>query len=94
MKEDPLTYAQLQTLAESLRKEVSELFLEYDEQAIQIFVSPKGRPKQRIGYVPRAKNEILSRLMDAGKFLYGIIQEKHPHTDGQFDLTIRIFMED
>ncbi|MBP3693296.1 MAG: hypothetical protein J6J31_02515 [Thermoguttaceae bacterium] len=31
MKEDPLTYAQLQTLAESLRKEVSELFLEYDE---------------------------------------------------------------
>ena len=32
--------------------------------------------------------------MDAGKFLYGIIQEKHPHPDGQFDLTIRIFMED
>ncbi len=31
MKEDPLTYAQLQTLAVSLRKEVSELFLEYDE---------------------------------------------------------------
>ena len=31
MNEDPLTYAQLLTLTESLRKEISELFLEYDE---------------------------------------------------------------
>lgn len=67
---------------------------EYDERAIQIFVSPKDRPKQRIGYIPRAQNEILSRLMDAGKYLYAVIQEKRTHPDGQFDLTIRVFMED
>ena len=40
---------------------------EYDERAIVI----KNDTGDKLGYVPRNKNEILSRLMDAGKLLYG-----------------------
>lgn len=65
----------------------------YDEMAIQIFIQPQGVPKKRIGYVPRRKNEILARLMDAGKYLYGIIQEKK-NFGNSLNLTIHVFMED
>jgi hypothetical protein len=30
----------------------------------------------KVGYVPRDKNEVLARLMDAGKLIYGTIREK------------------
>ncbi len=30
----------------------------------------------RLGYVPRAKNEALARLMDAGKLLFGKLESK------------------
>lgn len=44
----------------------------YDRRAIVI----RTDAGQKIGYVPRAKNEILSNLMDGGKLLYGIIRQK------------------
>lgn len=31
---------------------------------------------EKIGYVPRAKNEIIARLMDAGKRIFGRVEEK------------------
>lgn len=40
---------------------------EYDERTIAI----KNENGDKLGYIPRDKNEILSRLMDAGKLLYG-----------------------
>jgi len=32
---------------------------------------------QKLGYVPQERNEILSRLMDAGKLLFGRLDEKN-----------------
>ncbi len=44
----------------------------YDQQAI-VIKTPKG---VKIGYVPRKDNLIFSRLMDAGKLLFGKISGK------------------
>lgn len=44
----------------------------YDPQAIVI----KNINGVKIGYVPRADNLIFSRLMDAGKLLFGRISHK------------------
>jgi len=43
-----------------------------DKLAILI-LDKKG---QKLGYVPRAKNEVIARLMDAGKLIFGKIENK------------------
>lgn len=45
---------------------------QYDSKAIVV----KDKEGNKLGYVPRDKNEILSRLMDAGKLLYGKVKTK------------------
>jgi hypothetical protein len=49
--------------------------------------------KNKLGYIPRGKNEILSRLMDAGKLVYGTIYEKK-YLDEWLNITIQVFMDD
>ena len=55
---------------------------------------------EKIGYVPRKHNLVLSRLMDAGKELYGIIKEvgiEPAFYAGQDDyhvVVFKIFMKD
>jgi hypothetical protein len=44
----------------------------HDELAIQIFTASGAH----LGYIPRAKNEPLARLMDAGKFLFARLTER------------------
>lgn len=44
----------------------------YDNKAIVV----KDKEGNKLGYIPRDKNEILSRLMDAGKLLYGKVKSK------------------
>lgn len=44
----------------------------YDSRAIVV----KDKEGNKLGYIPRDKNEILSRLMDAGKLLYGKVKSK------------------
>lgn len=44
----------------------------YDSRAIVV----KDKDGNKLGYIPRDKNEILSRLMDAGKLLYGKVKSK------------------
>jgi hypothetical protein len=61
----------------------------YDELAIVI----RDEKDNKLGYVPRDKNEILSRLMDAGKLIYGVIYEKQ-YIDEWLEITIQIFMDD
>jgi len=46
-----------------------------------------------LGYVPRAKNEALARLMDAGKLLFARLETKAWHGDW-LRLEIRIFLRD
>lgn len=45
---------------------------QYDTRAIVV----KDKGGNKLGYIPRDKNEILSRLMDAGKLLYGKVKSK------------------
>ena len=62
---------------------------QYDNLAIQILNSKK----ERIGYVPKAKNEILARLMDAGKLIFGRVEEKEK-VDDWIKISIKVFMKD
>jgi len=48
---------------------------------------------EKIGYIPREKNEMLARLMDAGKWFYGKVQKKS--WEGNWlRIDIEIYMKD
>lgn len=46
-----------------------------------------------LGYIPRAKNEVLARLMDAGKLLFGRLESKEKQGTW-LKAQIRVFMRD
>lgn len=48
-----------------------------DPNAIKIFT----RDRVKLGYVPRRENQILARLMDAGKLLYARLRTKQWQED-------------
>ena len=62
---------------------------EHDNLAITIY--DKG--ERLIGYIPQRKNEILARLMDAGKIVFGKIEKKKWRGDW-LKIKIRVFMRD
>jgi hypothetical protein len=49
--------------------------------------------QRQLGYVPRAKNEALARLMDAGKLLFGRVESKDWRGDW-LKIEARIYMRD
>ncbi len=61
----------------------------YDSLAILI-LTEEGR---KIGYVPRDRNEILARLMDAGKFLFARLESKRWKGDWLY-VSARVFLRD
>jgi hypothetical protein len=61
----------------------------YDNLAILIF----DQSGNKLGYVPRAKNEVLARLMDAGKLLFGKLETKE-WMDNWLKLDVRVYMRD
>ena len=48
---------------------------------------------EKLGYVPRDRNEILARLMDAGKFLFSRLESKEWHGDW-LQVSARVFLRD
>ena len=62
---------------------------EYDKLAIAIY----DEVGNNIGYVPRDKNEVLARLMDCGKLIFGKIKEKQ-WVNNWLKIDIKIFMRD
>ena len=63
----------------------------HDAQAIRC----ENAQGEKLGYVPRAKNEILSRLMDGGKMLYGKVAAKSITSNGKWvAITIKIYLRD
>jgi hypothetical protein len=61
----------------------------YDHKAIVI----KNADGVKIGYVPRADNVVFSRLMDAGKLLFGRITSKE--MSGKWlKIEIKIFLHE
>lgn len=61
----------------------------HDDLAIMIFTEAG----EHLGYVPRAKNEALARLMDAGKFLFARVEDKDWHGEW-LQVDVRIFLRD
>lgn len=61
----------------------------YDNLAILIL----NEKNEKIGYIPKEKNEILARLMDAGKLIFGRVEEK-TKIDDWIKITIKIYMRD
>jgi len=61
----------------------------YDALAIRI----QNERGEKLGYVPRRDNPILSRLMDAGKLLYAKVKEKKL-TEDWLSVSIQIYMRD
>ena len=61
----------------------------YDKRAIMI----KNADGIKIGYVPREDNVVFSRLMDAGKLLYGRIAEKEVR-GSWVKINIKIFLHE
>jgi len=45
----------------------------HDQMAIMVLTGTG----QHLGYVPRAKNDVLARLMDSGKLLFAKLESKH-----------------
>lgn len=48
---------------------------------------------KKLGYVPRDRNEILARLMDAGKFLIASLESKEWQGDW-LRVSVRVFLRD
>ena len=61
----------------------------YDKRPIVI----RNTDGVKIGYVPRADNVVFSRLMDAGKLLFGRISAKETH-DSWLKIDIGIFLHE
>ena len=61
----------------------------YDKRAIVI----RTTDGVKIGYVPRADNVVFSRLMDAGKLLFGRISAKEKQRN-RLKIDIGIFLHD
>ena len=60
-----------------------------DDKAILILTEDG----QKLGYVPKKKNEVLSNLMDAGKLLFGRLNRK-TWVDTWLRLDIQVFLRD
>lgn len=69
-----------------LRREADNL---HDELAILILTEGG----EKLGYIPRDRNEILARLMDAGKFLFARLESKEWQGDW-LHVSARIFLRD
>jgi hypothetical protein len=69
-----------------LRREMDNL---HDPLAILI-LTEHG---QKLGYVPRNRNEVLARLMDAGKFLIARLESKEWQGDW-LRVSVRVFLRD
>lgn len=61
----------------------------YDKNSIVI----KDCEDSRIGFVPMNKNEILARLLEAGKEVYAVVSKNVASIDGNVELTVKVFME-
>ncbi|MBP6964639.1 MAG: HIRAN domain-containing protein [Armatimonadetes bacterium] len=88
------SYLDLEEVEESLSPTDLLLFKRepdnpYDELAILIF----DQTGNKLGYVPRAKNEVIARLMDAGKLLFGKLESKN-WFDEWLKMDIRVYMRD
>ncbi len=75
------------------------LVLEPDNPVDPMAILVKNLDGQKLGYIPRNKNEVLYHLMDAGKNLYGIVKngdigENLDPDDTWVEIYIDVYMND
>jgi len=70
----------------SLKREPNN---EYDTNAI-LLLTQQG---EKAGYIPRDKNEVIARLMDAGKICFALIVD-FEFLDDWLCINIKVFMKD
>jgi len=61
----------------------------YDDKAIAIL----DLDQNKLGYLPQRKNEIISRLMDAGKAIYAVVENKQKNGD-YLQIGIKVYMRE
>lgn len=61
----------------------------FDHLAVAIY----DQKERKLGYLPRAKNEVPARLMDAGKLLFGKIETKE-RVNNWLKIMVRVYMKD
>ena len=88
------TFLDLDEIEPELRKHqllmlIREPKNENDDKAILILTEDG----QKLGYVPKKKNEVLANLMDAGKLLFGRLNEK-TWVDTWLKLDVQVFLRD
>jgi hypothetical protein len=66
---------------------------EPDNQHDELAILVKDQNGNKLGYVPRKKNPVLARLMDAGKHIYGTVKEIN-NDDSYMNVEMEIFMDD
>ena len=61
---------------------------EHDKMAVELLFN-----NNKIGYIPRDKNEVIARLLDAGKSFFGILHAKE--WEGNWlRLDIKVYLKD
>ncbi len=48
----------------------------------------------KLGYIPRINNKVFARLMDAGKFLYGVVRHKEIINGTYHKIVVKIYLKD
>lgn len=76
-----------------------KLIMEPDNPVDPRAILVRNEKDQKLGYIPRAKNEVIFHLMDAGKYLYGVvaggdIDEDVDETDRWVEIHIEVYMKD
>ncbi len=61
----------------------------YDEKAIEVFTE-RG---EKVGYIPRDRNEVISNMMDQGIGVYAIVSAINRNTIPWDTLHIEVYME-
>jgi len=87
------SFRKLTTIEKELKAQVKlslkrESKNEYDEFAIALYFK-----KEKTGYIPKTKNEVIARMMDAGKQFYAVLQAKE--WEGNWlRLDIKVYLKD
>ncbi len=70
-----------------------KLYREPDNKHDELAIVIKDANDNKIGYVPRENNEILARLMDAGKLLYGVVKDIE-RIHNWYRIGVKIYLKD
>ncbi len=76
-----------------------KLILEPDNPVDARAILVRNEKDEKLGYIPRVQNEVLFHLMDAGKYLYGVvvdgdIDEDADEEDTWVQIYIEVYMKD